>query len=336
MSFAEKPHISPCPTVADVVEPRRSLRRKFWLSLAGTVLVIALLIVVLGGRRQEFTTALTSAPVSLLAAAVALQGIALIARSEAWLISLRAAGGRVGRRVLFRAAGTGALASVINGSVGVAARIASLRRAAPESTPKVPALLAAEVPIIAVEVALAAIFSFTLVVPLGIPWWVPAIAIAVVGSGLFGLRRLSHARRTGLCAGLAVMRSASGGRLIAFTLLAVCTQVLRSWLMLHAVGVNVSLLDAMALLIAMFTIGQLPIGPSGGPAAAMLILGAHGVAASAAAGVLLAVTGMIGSMLFAAWALLDRLLTSRRRQPHPMVTVAVPARPASALPAPAS
>src|SRR3977135_970253 len=46
---------------------------------------------------------------------------------------------------------------------------------------------------------------------------------------------------------------------------------------------------------AMFTLGQLPVGPSIGPAAAVLILGAHGVASSAAAGVLLAATGASGS-----------------------------------------
>ncbi|HET9073534.1 MAG TPA: lysylphosphatidylglycerol synthase domain-containing protein [Solirubrobacteraceae bacterium] len=312
----------------------RTLRRKCWLSLAGTVVVVGLVGLVLGGRRHEFATALTSTPVSLLAAAVALQVIALLARSEAWLISLRAAGARVDRRILFRAAGAGSLAAVINGSLGVAARIASLRRAAPGSTPKLPALLTAEVPIIAVEIALAAIFSFTLVVPLGIPWWVPVIAVTLAGAAMFGLRRLSDARRTGLCAGLAVMRSPSGGRLIAFTLLAVCTQVLRSWMMLHAIGEDVSMLDAMALLIAMFTLGQLPIGPSTGPAAAMLILGAHGVASSAAAGVLLAVSGMLGSLLFASWALLDRVISARvARTAREVTGSAVAAVPGPALPA---
>ncbi len=32
--------------------------------------------------------------------------------------------------------------------------------------------------------------------------------------------------------------------------------------MLRAIGVNVSVFDAMALLIAIFTLGQLPVGPS--------------------------------------------------------------------------
>ena len=101
------------------------------------------------------------------------------------------------------------------------------------------------------------------------------------------------------------------GRLITFAVLAVCAQVARNWLMLHAIGVNVSIFDAMALLIVMFTIGQLPIGPSTGPAAAVLILGSNGVAATAAAGVLLTVTGIVGALCYAAWAIADRAIAGK-------------------------
>ncbi len=302
MSLESEPGTIGCPTAG-----KSHLRKKVCLSLAGALAVTCILGVVLAGRRREFVAALHSVPLSLLGLAAVLQTVALLARSEAWLMSVRAAGGRVSRRLLFRAAGVGYLASVINGSVGVAARITSLRRVAPHSSPRVPALLAAEVPIIAVEVALAALFSFTLIAPLGVPWWVPAIAVALMAGAVAGLRRISQRRRMGLWAGLAVLRKKSCARLITFTLIAVCVQVARNWLMLRAIGEPVSIFDAMALLIAMFTLGQLPIGPSIGPAAAVLILGAHGVADGAAAGVLLAVTGTIGSIGYAAWALIDRL-----------------------------
>ena len=251
-------------------------------------------------------TAFSSAPISLVGIAAALQVVALLTRSEAWLVSVHAAGGAVSRRILFRAAGVGYLASVVNGSLGMAARITSLRRAAPQTSPRVPTLLAAEVPIIAVEVALVAIFSFTLISPLSLPWWIPAAAVGLTAGLVIGLREVCGRRRMGLWAGLAVMRKKARWRLITFTLIAVCSQVARNWLMLHAVGEDVSVFDSMALLIAMFTLGQLPIGPSIGPAAAVLILGTHGVAISAAAGVLLAVSGVIGSMGYATWALVDR------------------------------
>jgi hypothetical protein len=58
---------------------------------------------------------------------------------------------------------------------------------------------------------------------------------------------------------------------------------------------------------------QLPVGPSVGAAAAVLILGSEGVAAAAAAGVLLTVTGTVGGLCFAGWAGADRLWSVSRR-----------------------
>jgi uncharacterized membrane protein YbhN (UPF0104 family) len=314
-------------------EPRlrlSSFRRSMSMSIFGALIVTGVLAFVLAGRSGEFSAALRTAPLSLLAVAVLLQLVALLARSEAWNVCVRAAGGTVSRRVLFRAAAVGYVASVLNGSVGVAARIASLRRAAPRTSPRVTALMAAEVPIITVEVALVAIFSFTLISPLGVPWWVPVIVVAVTASVIAALRRFSGRHRTGLWAGLAILRIQGRGRLITFTLIAVCAQIARNWLMLHAIGVNISIFDAMALLIVMFTVGQLPIGPSTGPAATVLILGANGVAATAAAGVLLTVTGIVGSLCYAAWALTDRIVTGRRRASADVVVIPAAVAPTSA------
>jgi hypothetical protein len=190
--------------------------------------------------------------------------------------------------------------------------------------------VAAEVPIITVELALVAIFSFTLVAPLGVPFWVPAIIIVAMAGVAAGLRRVSERHRTGLGAGLAVLRMQGRGRLVGFALVAVCAQVLRNWLMLRAVGVDVSIFDSMALLIVMFTVGQLPIGPSTGPAATVLILGAHGLAAAAAAGVLVTVTGIIGSLIFAAWATIERVATRRRLTAPPPRTAPVLVPPLAA------
>ena len=61
------------------------------------------------------------------------------------------------------------------------------------------------------------------------------------------------------------------------------------------------------MLIAQVTLAQLPLGPTTGAASTVLILGPHGVAAVAAAGVLLTATGTVGGGLFALWALFDRL-----------------------------
>jgi hypothetical protein len=324
-----KPH-SPDPDPEGTCAPR--LRRKVAISLLGTLIVAAILAYTLAGRGAQFSAALRTAPLALVAASVLLQIIAVLARTEAWTVCVRATGASVTRRILFRSAALGAVASIVNGSAGMAVRITAVRRAAPQTSPGAGALVAAEVPIITVELALVAIFSFTLVAPLGVPLWVPALIIAAMAGLVFALRRVSSRYRTGLGAGLAVLRMQSRGRLTAFALLAVCCQVLRNWLMLRAIGVDVSIFSSMALLIVMFTVGQLPIGPSTGPAATVLILGSHGIAATAAVGVLVTLTGIVGTLLFAGWALTDTLLGRRRagapgRMITPLLSQSLPLAP---------
>jgi hypothetical protein len=200
----------------------------------------------------------------------------------------------------------GCVGGLLNGQLSSAARIAALRRSAPKDSPRVPALIAAEVPILVVEAMLAALTSFTLVGPLGLPWWVPLICIAAVAGIGTGLSRLARSKGRWLAEGLAVTRCLHGrNRLIGFVLIAVFAQIARNWLVLHAVGVDASVFDAIAVLIAVVSLGQLPFGLSVGAAASVLILGPHGVAAAAAAGVLLTATGTVGGLVFAAWAGLD-------------------------------
>jgi uncharacterized membrane protein YbhN (UPF0104 family) len=156
--------------------------------------------------------------------------------------------------------------------------------------------------------------SFTLVGPLGLPWWLPVLGIPLIGLGGAGLRHLAQRKGRELWRGLAVIRSLrGGGQVVGLVLVAVFAQIFRNWLLLRAVGVDASFFDAIAVLIAVVTLGQLPVGPSVGAAAAVLILGSGGVAAAAAAGVLMTVTGTLGGLCFAAWAGGDRLWALSRR-----------------------
>ncbi len=309
-------------------------RHRALITVLGSLATAAVLMFLLAGRREDFEVALSSAALSVLAVAALLQIVALLARSEAWHLSIDAAGGRVERRVLYRASSMQVLGSLVNGQLGVAARIAALRRSAPDGCPQVPTLIAAEFPILAVEATLAALASFTLVGPLGLPWWTPLIGLAVIGTASASLRQL--ALRTGreLWRGLAVLRSRRGGcRVVGFVLVAVFAQIFRNWLLLRAVGVDASFFDAIAVLIAVVTLGQLPVGPSVGAAAAVLILGSQGVAAAAAAGVLMTVTGTIGGLCFAAWAGADQLWSISRRAPLAARSRPTPAvAPASGVP----
>ena len=290
-------------------------RRRTPLAVVGSLLTAGILVALLAGRRDEFSEALSSASAWVLAVTALLQIVALVSRSEAWHLTIEAAGGTVARRVLYRASSMQVLGSVINGHLGVAMRIAALRRSSPETCPQVPTLIAAEFPILAVEAMLAALASFTLVAPLGLPWWLPIVGFAVVGVASAALRRLALKEGRKLWRGLAVLRSLRGGsRVVGFVLIAVFAQIFRNWLLLHAVGVDASFFDAIAVLIAVVTLSQLPVGPSVGAAAAVLILGSDGVAAAAAAGLLMTVTGTLGGLCFAAWAGADRLWFVARRR----------------------
>jgi hypothetical protein len=300
-------------------------RRRTGLTVTASIAASLAFVAVLLGKWDELAAGITGAPALVVVAAVALQIVALVSRTEAWHICVRASGGTTGRRCLYRASSMGCVGNLVNGHLGAAVRIATLRRSAPDQSPPVPALIAAELPILVVEAMLAALTSFTLVGPLGLPWWLPLICVAAVVALSAGVRSLAFSRAGWLAKGIAVMGTLQGRNLVVgFVLVAVFAQIARNWLLLHAVGVDASLFDAIAVLIAVVTLGQLPFGLSVGAAASVLILGPQGVAAAAAAGVLLTATGTVGGLAFAAWAGLDRLAfgpTARRalgsRAPQP-------------------
>jgi hypothetical protein len=267
-------------------------RRRTVITVVGSLATAAVLAYLLSGHRHEFAAALSGVAAWVIAVTALLQVVGLVARSESWHLTIKAAGGTVDRRVLYRASSMQVLGSMLNSHLGIATRIAALRRSSPDVSPQVPTLIAAEFPIVAIEAVLAALASFTLVGPLGLSWWLPLVAVAVIATASAGLRHLALRAGRGLWSGLAILRSVGGGsRVVVFVLVAVAAQIARGWLLLHAVGVDASVFDATAV----------------------LFLGGDGVAASAAAGVLMMVTGMIGGLSFAAWAGADEICSRALR-----------------------
>src|SRR4051812_18067617 len=104
---------------------------------------------VLAHDRQDFAHAVGTVPLAALLAAVVLHIATVVARTEAWAVSVRAAGAVTERRTLFQVASLGFAANVISGSIGAAVRIWALRRKGGEDVPSAPALMAAEVPVVA-------------------------------------------------------------------------------------------------------------------------------------------------------------------------------------------
>jgi uncharacterized membrane protein YbhN (UPF0104 family) len=294
-------------------------RRRGVLTAVGTLLAVGVLVLVLAGRWGQFASAAAGAPWWTLTAAVALQTASLLARSESWNVCVHAAGATVDRRRVYRAAGVGYVGNIVNGELGFALRIAALRRGAPRETPRTLVLAATEIPIVLTEVSLAALFSFTLVAPLGVPWWAPLVAFGAILAAIAALARLPGRHPSGWWQGLTALSEPRARiRVATFVALAVTTQIARNWLMLRASGVHASVLDATAVLIALAVLGVLPIGPGVGATAMVLILGANGVADVSAAGVLLTATGALGALAYGGWALTDRLWTTQRTRRLPL------------------
>ena len=71
--------------------------------------------------------------------------------------------------------------------------------------PRVATLVATEVPLIVVEATLATLTAFTLVGPLGLPWWAPLVAFGVMVAVTVALRHLVRRRTAGWRRGLLVL-----------------------------------------------------------------------------------------------------------------------------------
>jgi uncharacterized membrane protein YbhN (UPF0104 family) len=286
----------------------RALRRWLTALLGGGV--IAGMLVTLASHRHAFVGAIGDVPLGTLLLMAALHVGSVVARSEAWAVSVAAAGGTLQRRCAFQIASLSYAANVVSPSLGTAVRIWALRTVARDKVPPAPTLVAAEVPVVAIQMLATAVMSVSLVGPFGLPWWTPPVVLAVT-AGLFGgLCRFAR-RSNGPWRGLAALRAGRarfriGGSIV---FIAAC-ETTRNLLVLHAVGLHATPLDAMALLVGAGLLGMLPIGPSSSAGAAMLIFGAAGMGPAAAAGVLLTATAFAADLGYAAWGAGDMLWRS--------------------------
>jgi uncharacterized membrane protein YbhN (UPF0104 family) len=244
----------------------------------GLALVVAGAAFVLAGHGAAFVGAVRGVSRWTLVLAVGLHVVAVVARSEAWAVSVRAAGARLGRRCCYQFASLGFAANVIAPSLGTAVRISALRRFKRAQAPAVPALVAAEVPVLAVQAVLCAAMSFALVGRLGAPWWAPAAAVGATGAVLAALPRVARRHADGFWRGLGALGCrADRARVAGCVVLVVGCDLGRSLLLLHAAGLPASVVDAMALRLATGVLAALPLGLGSTAGAALLIFGAGGV-----------------------------------------------------------
>jgi hypothetical protein len=263
-----------------------------------TAVGVGALVVLCVLRRHDLAAAAVAVPPQALGALAALHLATLVARSEAWRLSLAALAGAPPSRAAIHAANAGAfVAGALEPHAALPARVALLRRLAPRQLPHPAHVVVADVPIIVLEAAGAALL-------LGATgaWWAPAGAIAL----LLGARLAAGRRAT---RGLAVLADVRRRAALAVLVGAIVgCGLARVWLVLAVAHLDASPAAAALAFVALGLFGLLPLGPSAPPGALLVVSGGAG-AGALAAGLALSTTSIVAVLAYAG----ALALTSRRR-----------------------
>jgi hypothetical protein len=269
-----------------------------------TAFGLGLLVVLCALRRHDLGAAVGAVPPQALGALAALHLASLVARSEAWRLSLAALAGTPPSRAAIHGANAGAfVAGALEAHAALPARVALLRRLAPHQLPHPTHVAVADVPILLLEaLGAAALLGMTGA------WWAPAGALtALLGARLAAGRRATR--------GLAVLADVRRRAALAVLVGAIVgCGLARVWLVLVVAHLDASPAAAAAAFVALGVFGLLPLGPSAPPGALLLVSGgtgalAAGLALSATsiaavlvyAGVLAATAGLAGSRSPGGW-----------------------------------
>jgi hypothetical protein len=259
--------------------------RRRLASIGGVVAALGALAWLCLSRGGELAPALRAVPLSAFVLVTALHGLTLVARSEAWRLSLAAVEDRVPPRSAVHGANAGAfLIGAVDSHGALPVRVVLLRRLAPATAPRPVQIAVADIPIFLLEVCTTALM-LALATALGPLLLVGALLVVLAGrrfcGRLTGLAVLADRRRR---AGLATWVGA-------ITALA----LVRTAVALHAAGLEAGVADVALTCATMGALGLLPLGPSAAPAATMASAGSGAGALAAglvvAAGALVAVAG---------------------------------------------
>ena len=259
---------------------------------------------VLSGKIGEIGDALSEASLADLGILSLLVLPLLVVRTEAWRQAIVAAGSTVPRRGVYAAGGLSAIVANFSIYLGAPVRIWALRRFAPDSAPQTGQMLAAEAPLVLLEVTvtvpLAVVSLFVLPISPLLTVGLILAALAAFG-GLFWAREPAQRAQMRWARGLDLL--ASRGRLAATSLLLatnVALQVARIWVALEVLGLDASLPGAAMAFLLFGFFSMLNLGAASSAGAIVVVFGSQGVAAATAVGLLLLATAVIGSVLFAA------------------------------------
>ena len=284
--------------------------------------MLGVLAAVIAPRAGEVADSLGRVGVGSFAAIVLLGCVAMVLRTAAWQVAIRAAGGRVLAVEAHFASSASYVVGLLSPYLGVATRIAVIRNRVPDRSPSTSQQIAAESVLMVVETALVGALilcaSWTLQIPTGAAVAIFAVGIAAAVLLVIAARRLAP-RRFG--AGLAAARDPRElGLLSACIAGTLATQLARVALVLSAVGLDADPLVVVAVFLASGLGALIPIGTAASGAAAPLIAASAGggsVADATAAGVLLSGALAVSTVGYLAIAALIAFLAGPPRGLRP-------------------
>lgn len=283
--------------------PRPGRRRvRLALSIGGPLLVVGLMVYLLASHGRQIEKAARRASIGELLAVTLLALVTLLARTEAVVACLNAMGSRPRRLDIHAANSLTFLAALINHYASSIVRAALMRRLDRERSPTIPQMIMVDTSTSLIEALVVGILIVVSAGALKLAWWVPVLLLlaGVAGMALaLGVRRrFAHHQ---LFRGLDVLVH-SRQRTIVATLMVIVigAQVGRTLIVLRAVGLHPSLLQAVATFVAAGVLSSLFAGPGAGTAGGPLIVFGHNsLAASAAAGLELSIMSLLAGLLYA-------------------------------------
>lgn len=282
--------------------PARGRRLRLALSIAGPLVVIGLLVYLLASKGHQIEQAARRTSAGQLIAVTLLALLTLLVRTEAVVACLNAMGARPRRRDIHAANSLTFLAALINHYVSSVVRGALLRRLDPERAPSIPQMIMVDTSTTLIEAFVVALLIVVSAGALKLAWWVPVLLLAacVAGTAVALLLRRRFAQLP-LFRGLDVLVHSRQRAIVAtMMVIVVFTQVGRTLIVLRGVGLDPSVLQAVATFVAAGVLSSLFAGPGAGTAGGPLIVFGHGsLAASAAAGLELSITTLVAGIIYA-------------------------------------
>lgn len=257
-----------------------------------TLVTVAGLACVVAARGDDIGRALALFPLWALAACTLLHLLTLLARSEAWRLSLAAIDGRALPRSVVHGANAGAFCGgALMSHCAMPVRVALLKRFAGARAPKLTQIVVADAPIFLLELLCAS----ALLALAGWLWALPA-AFGVLLAVKLLARRLPGRPAV---RGLAVLCDPRLARQLTSWVVAITLAgALRIWLILSLLLLPSAPHAVASTFASLGIFGLLPLGPSAPAAGTVAASGGDQLSAELAAGLMVAASTLLAVLLY--------------------------------------